>query len=143
MMNTPLARAALTVSFSGPAISATRRAADLHQWSSHISQMMSAVFFGSQPAFFSTELEPSPLPLVRERRFKCNGSVPWPCTADATAMAPSRANMPIPTHGTLLNRMALTLRQTRDFRSDFRASDHTGCIDPGHGGQSQTTRTSL
>jgi hypothetical protein len=31
MMNTPFALAAFTVSFSGPAISATRFAADLHQ----------------------------------------------------------------------------------------------------------------
>ena len=44
MMKMPLARAALSISFMGPASSVTRRAALRHQWSSHMSQTMMAVF---------------------------------------------------------------------------------------------------
>jgi hypothetical protein len=46
MIKTPFLRAAFTVSFKAGAISPTRRDADLHQWSSHMSQMISAVFSG-------------------------------------------------------------------------------------------------
>src|SRR5690349_9615061 len=57
MMKRPCARAFFTTSFNGPAISATRRAADLHQWSSHMSHTTSAVFFGSHVALFSTTVK--------------------------------------------------------------------------------------
>src|SRR5262245_35509168 len=57
MISMPLARACFTVSFNGPAISPTRRAADLHQWSSHMSQITSAVLFGSHSTFFSTTVK--------------------------------------------------------------------------------------
>ncbi len=59
MMKTPCRLAALTASLSAGAISLTLLAADLHQWSSHISQMIIAVrdgshvtrrTFGSEPA---------------------------------------------------------------------------------------------
>src|SRR4051794_17763922 len=69
MMNTPRARATFTTSFRGPAISPTRRAADLHQWSSHMSQMMSAVFFGSHATLRSATL---PSAFARERRLRYN-----------------------------------------------------------------------
>ena len=77
MTNMPCARAFFTTAFIGPASSTTRRAADLHQWSSHISQMMTAVRLGSQTAFFSTNASetlatfPSP---VRERRVNSSGA---------------------------------------------------------------------
>src|ERR1051325_6490692 len=74
MTNAPRARACLTTSFIGPASSPTRRAADLHQWSSHMSQMMKAVLRGSQFAcLFETTKEFWPSPFTRERRFKVNG----------------------------------------------------------------------
>src|SRR5262245_47311453 len=59
MMKTPRDRAVLITSFIGPASSPTRRAADLHQWSSHMSQMMMAVFLGSQADFLATVVYPS------------------------------------------------------------------------------------
>src|SRR5206468_1030333 len=72
MMKTPRERAARTTSLSGPAISLTRRAADLHQWSSHMSQMMRTVFFDSQATLRSATVKPSlPAVLTRVRRFSC------------------------------------------------------------------------
>src|SRR5436190_18242544 len=66
-MNTPRARACFNMSLNGPAISPTRRAADLHQWSSHMSQTIKAVFFASHEVFFSSgAVEPS----FRERRVR-------------------------------------------------------------------------
>src|SRR5262245_64667455 len=74
MMNAPRARACFTTSFKGPAISVTRRAADLHQWSSHMSQRNSAVFFGSHVTAFSLTWTSPPVADVRERIFSFNGA---------------------------------------------------------------------
>src|SRR5262245_20568560 len=74
MMRVPRSRAFLRVSFIGPAISATRRAADLHQWSSHMSQTMIAVFRGSHEARISAT-EIFPWSLLRDRRLSWKGAL--------------------------------------------------------------------
>ncbi len=53
-MKTPFSRAAFTILFMGPANSPTRLAADSHQWSSHMSQMIKAVFPNSHSILAST-----------------------------------------------------------------------------------------
>ena len=61
----PRPRAALIISFIGTANSATRCAADLHQWLTHMSQMMIVVFEGSHVRMDSETSLPS---FERERK---------------------------------------------------------------------------
>src|SRR6266508_430971 len=78
MISTPRWRAALTTSFIRGAISATRRVAPWHQCWFHMSQMTTAVFFGSHSTVFSATCH-SPLPLLlstRERVGSLNESAP-------------------------------------------------------------------
>ncbi len=65
MTKIPRLRASLTISFMGTANSVTRWAADLHQWLSHMSQMMIAVFEGSHVRTDSETWLPS---FERERK---------------------------------------------------------------------------
>src|ERR1700759_4686544 len=89
MMRAPRSRAFRRVSFIGPAISATRRAADLHQWSSHMSQTMIAVFRGSHEAWTSAT-EIFSWPLVRDRRWTLKGAS-WAGLAGGSWARPDRA----------------------------------------------------
>ena len=63
----PLARAALSMAFNAGAISPTRREADLHQWSSHMSQTIMAVFSGFHVIRSVFTLAPAPA-LLWERK---------------------------------------------------------------------------
>src|SRR6185312_14054290 len=62
--NTPLARAAATARFMACASSPTRRVAPRHQCWSHMSQMMIAVFVGSQRRCSSLVANPEEEPFV-------------------------------------------------------------------------------
>lgn len=90
MMSTPFARAALAPRLAAGAISATRCAAALHVWSSHMSQMIGAVFPGPQRAVsYATWNLPAPLlRLTRRRIFStkpCSSAAFIDCRPDGDA----------------------------------------------------------
>src|SRR4051812_36720542 len=95
-MKTPFSRADFSIASTGPVSSPTRASADLHQWWSHMSQTMIAVFFAPHSATRSgAALDDASIGFGRLRSFSFSvpaGSAAGVNTANARATRTAGTN---------------------------------------------------